>query len=132
MKSIFDIENYNKYLSELQWADAAHEDVCDGLIVPVMVEYLRDKDRTDVRYSFHKVAFKDVNISFYKGFPEWNKGLRVEITALARGAGYSLKQSVDGDHLHMIPAIINNILQYADEAKEKRFETTVSQSVKKL
>lgn len=126
MNDILDIEKYDDYLTEIQWMDAAHEDVCDGLVVPAMVEYLRDKDRKDVRYSFHKVAFKDVNISFYKSFPEWDKGLRIEITALARGAGYSLKQSMDGEQLYIIPAIINNILQYADEAKDKRFETTVS------
>ena len=126
MNGILDIEKYDDYLTEIQWMDAAHEDVCDGLVVPVMVEYLRDKGRKDVRYSFHKVSFKDVNISFYKSFPEWDKGLRVEITALARGAGYSFKQSADGNQLHMIPAIVESIMKYADEAKEKRFETTVS------
>lgn len=122
---VTEMKTYEDYVREVEWVDTGHEDLCDGITLPAMVEYAQDLGFYDVRYSYHKVALKDVNMSFYKLCPSWNGPAYIEVTAVARNASYAVKHTVDGAQFMMLPAVMNKILEYADGVK-KNYEATVS------
>lgn len=123
---VTEMKTYDDYVREVEWVDTGHEDLCDGITLPAMVEHAQDLGLYDIRYSYHKVATKDVNISFYKVCPSWNGPASIEINAMARHSRYTVKHTVDGTQFMMLPAVMNSILSYADEAKDKHYEATVS------